>query len=88
MTRSRRLFVFALLALIVALLVVAIVLWQRGREYKSASVAPETSPLPAPTAVAEGFFSSRFGLAAALFWVVLGAVLALGIAFLILRRYK
>lgn len=88
MTRSRRLFVFALLALIVALLVVAIVLWQRGREYEGASVAPETSPLSAPTAAAEGSSSSRFGLAAALFWVVLGAVLALGIAFLILRRYK
>jgi hypothetical protein len=89
MTQSRRLRALVLLALVAALIVAAIVLWRRGREYEGASVTPGTSPLPAPTAGTEvSSLSSRFSLAAALFWVVLGGLLALGIAFLILRRHK
>jgi cytochrome c-type biogenesis protein CcmH/NrfF len=89
MIQSRRLWVLALLVLAVALIVTAVVLWQRGREYEGVSVAPETSPLPGPTA-AEVSSSppSLSSLATALFWVVLGGLLALGVAFLILRQHK
>jgi hypothetical protein len=87
MTQSRHLRAIALLPLVVALLVMAIVAWQRDREQEVVSVVPQASPLPVPTA--ETFSPlPPLGLAAALFWVVLGGLLALGITFLILRRHK
>jgi hypothetical protein len=89
MILSRRLRVFVLPALIVALVVAAVVLWQCSRGHEGMPVTPETSPLPAPTTIAEASSSSsRFSWTAALFWVVLGGLLALGIAFLILRHHK
>jgi hypothetical protein len=89
MTQPRRLRLLALLPLVVALLVVAIVVWQRDREYGGTSTTPETSPLSTPVAAtAVSSSPSQFSLAAALFWVVLGGLLALGVVFLILRRYK
>ena len=75
--------------LVVALVVVAVVLWQRSRDYEGTSITPGTSPLPVPTAAAQvSSPSSWLSLMVALFWVVLGGLLALGIAFLILRRHK
>ena len=89
MTQSRRLWALALLALVVALIITAVVLWQRDGEHEGASVSPGTSPLPVPTAAAEVSSSpSPSSLVAALFWVVLGGLLALGVAFFTFRRHK
>jgi hypothetical protein len=81
------------LALVVVLIAAVVVLWLRGRQQEAAlAISPlpvtlQTSPLPTPTSIAteESAPSFRSG-SAALLWVVLGGMLALGIAFLIFRR--
>jgi hypothetical protein len=93
MAQSRRLFVFIVLALVAVLAVVAVVLWPRSSQREAAPAAAPipitsaTSPLSTPAFAAEAPpTSSRPRLAVALLWIVLGGLLALGIAFLILRR--
>lgn len=88
MTQPRRLWVLVLLALVVALVVTLIVMWQRGVGHEGVPVAPGTSPLAVPSAAEAPPSPSLSGLAAALFWVVLGGLLALGVAFLVLRQHK
>jgi hypothetical protein len=82
------------LVLIVLLIVVAIVLWRRDGPSDGVPRPSDSpmavSPLPSPsaTAVSEsppGVWSSR---ATALLWVVLGIFLSLGLALLIVRRYR
>ncbi|MBN1978907.1 MAG: hypothetical protein JW918_16025 [Anaerolineae bacterium] len=73
-----------LLVLVAAFVIVAAVLVLRGNRREA---APATSPLPTPADAAETLgTSSRSTSAAALLWVVLGSLLALGVAALVLRR--
>jgi uncharacterized membrane protein len=89
MTQPRHLRLLVLLPLVVALLVVAVVVWQRDKEYGDTSTTPEISPLSTPAAAtAVSSSPSQFSVAAALFWVVLGSLLALGVVSILLRWYK
>jgi len=84
MAQSRRLLVLIVLVLVVVIVVAAIVLWPRDSQREA---TPAVSPLSTPAFAAEAPpTSSRPSLAVALLWVVLGGLLALGIAFLVLRR--
>nr|HID12568.1 hypothetical protein [Anaerolineae bacterium] len=100
MTQSRRLRLWFALAL--AAVLIAAALWLRGTlPGGTSSTSPilppphtpqEVSPLPTPpppTPVsAAPLPSSWTGAGAALLWVALGVVLALGVAFVILRWYR
>ena len=94
MTQWRRPRLWFALALAVVLIVVA-VLWLRGTLPGGGSHSPlpafslpGTSPLPTPTPSSTAPPSAWTGGGAALTWVALGIVLALGAAFLILRRHR
>ncbi|HEY72149.1 MAG TPA: hypothetical protein G4N99_02625 [Thermoflexia bacterium] len=93
MDQSRRLRLWFVLALIVAL-VVAALLWLRGALFEDNDVSPlptplvlGESPLPTPTqaSAAPATPASWSNRGAALLWVTLGIGLALCIAFFILR---
>ncbi|MFL7792080.1 MAG: hypothetical protein AB8I69_08075 [Anaerolineae bacterium] len=88
MNRFRRLRGPLLLALVVVLVVVAAVLSLRGSQRVSTPAALATSPLPPPVAAEASQVSPRSTPAVVWFWVVLGSMLALGVTFLILRRFR
>ena len=82
------------LVLIVLLIIVGVVLWQPGGPLAGTPGSPDSplavSPLASPSAPSDSelpsdVWSSR---GAVLLWVVLGGFLALGLAFLIIRRYR
>ena len=86
--------VILVLVLIVLLVVVAILLWRRGGPLDGAPKPSDSpmavSPLPSPSAaaVSESPLGVWSGRATALLWVVLGIFLSLGLAFLLVRRYR
>ncbi|MDY7077923.1 MAG: hypothetical protein SXV54_13490 [Chloroflexota bacterium] len=94
MTQSHRLRLWLALALALAF-IVAVALWLCGtlpgsdRSPLPTPMISEESPLPTPTPliVASSPPSSWTNGGAALLWVALGILLALSIAFLILRWY-
>ena len=95
MTRWHRLRLWFAVAL-VAVLITAAALWLRGTWPGGSSQSalytpaiPGASPLPTPTPVPAALSPSPWVTGGAvLVWVALGIVLALGIAFLILRRHR
>jgi hypothetical protein len=75
-----------LLVLVAVIVIVAAVLVLRDNRL---ATAPATSPLPTPADAVETLeTSSRSTPAVVLLWVALGSLLALGVAFLILRRSR
>ena len=96
MTQRHRFRLWLALAL-VAVLIAAAVLWLRGtlpggssRSALPTPAIPGASPLPipaSPTSVRSSSPSWASG-GAVLLWVVLGIGLALGIAFIIVRRHR
>ena len=101
MTQLHRLRLWFVLALVVVLIAAA-VLWLRGMlpggtaltspipppPRTSEGASPLPTPTPASSTSAAAPLSSCTGAVAALLWVALGVVLALGIAFAILRWYR
>lgn len=86
MTQPRYLRLWLILA-IVAVLIAAAALWIRGKQVGTPSPLPTpVSASPPPTSTAPS--ALRVGTGAILMWAALGSVLALGIAFLILRYYR
>ena len=80
----KRLWLLLVLVAVIVIVAVVLVLSDNRRE-----AAPATSPLPTPGGAVEPLgTSSRSTLAGVLLWVVLGSLLALGIAALILRRSR
>ena len=86
--------VLLVLVLVVLLVIVAIVLWRPGGPLAGTPRPPDSpmavSPLPSPsaTSVSESPPDMWWGRATALLWVVLGVFLALGLAFLVVRRHR
>jgi len=98
MTQWHRLRLWFALAL-AAVLIVAGALWLRGTlPLGTVSTSPiltspptpdGTSPPSAPTSTATAAIPSSWtGAGATLLWVALGIVLALGVAFIVLRWYR
>ncbi len=95
MTTKQNLLRFLLvLALIVVLGGAAVAVWQLGKQPDVAQTPADSpiqvSPLLTPTIVSAETSPPALwsGRGAALLWVVLGGLLALAMAFFILRRYR
>jgi hypothetical protein len=88
MNRFRRLRGPLFLTLVAVLVVVAAVLSLRGSQREATPAAFATSPLPPPVDTETSQVPPRSTPAVVLFWVVLGSMLALGVTFLVLRRFR
>jgi hypothetical protein len=82
------------LVVVVLLVLVTIVLWQPAEpsagmpDSSNSPMAVSPLPSPAATPMSESPSDVWSDRATALLWVVLGGFLALGLAFLIVRRYR
>ena len=93
MDKVRR-FRWLLALVVVSALVVIAVVWLAGRRAAAPAVRPNRSPLASPlttptAAPAEGLSPAGWGgFGAAMVWVGLGVLLALGLTYLMYRRSR